>query len=243
MNRMRVMAIALAVGALLALPPILRAQEPAVDLEAAGRRPAEVERDRTSMPVAVLEWIGLERGDAVADLQAGSGYHSWIFSQWVGPEGVVFAQSSYRPDTLIARIESGDLQAAGNVHYVARIEDLPEDSLDLVFTDRNYHDLDPPEVPAILSRIRRVLKPGAIFAVVDARAVEGRDPEAHRIADNVIVEEVTAAGFELVGSSELLANSEDDHVGPKWEQRDALDRSLIKFRAPAETSPPAGEDP
>ncbi|MBA3584034.1 MAG: hypothetical protein H0W36_05815 [Gemmatimonadetes bacterium] len=70
--------------------------------------------------------------------------------------------------------------------------------------------------------------------MIDARAAEGRDEEAHRIADDVIIVEVTAAGFELVDSSELFANPDDDHVGGKFDQRDSLDRSLLKFQKPAE---------
>ncbi|MFN2382981.1 MAG: methyltransferase domain-containing protein, partial [Gemmatimonadota bacterium] len=152
-------------------------------------------------------------------------------SQWVGAEGIVFSQSSYKPDTLKARISSGDLAAAGNVVYLAALSELPTDSLDLVFTDRNYHDFPADRVGEVLGEIHRALKPGGTFAVIDARAVEGRDEEGHRIADAVIIAEVTAAGFELADQSEMLANPDDDHVGPKWDQRDALDRSLLKFKA------------
>jgi predicted methyltransferase len=210
------------------------AQEPSVDLNAAGRRADEKARDATSKPVEVLEWIDLEKDAVVADLQAGRGYHSWIFSQWVGPGGVVFSQSSFRPDTLKARIESGDLKAAGNVVYVEQIASIPDDTLDLAFTDRNYHDFDSERIPEILATIKQKLKPGGLFVVIDARAAEGRDKEAHRIADDVIITEVTAAGFELVDSSEMLANPEDDHVGGDFDSRDSLDRSLLKFRKPAE---------
>lgn len=230
---MRTLTPSLHLGAFLALlaPTLLAAQEPAVDLDAEGRRPAEIQRDATSKPLEVIEWIGLEGGAAVADLMAGSGYHSWIFSRYVGPEGEVWAQSSYRPDTLKARIESGDL-SGGNVHYVEGIEDLPDGRFDLVFTDRNYHDLDPETIQETLATIRGKLKPGGLLVVIDARADQGRDTEAHRIADQVIVDEVTAAGFELVESSEMLANPEDDHQGADFENRDSLDRSLLKFRSP-----------
>ena len=222
------------VALLIAVAGTALAQEPSVDLATEGRRPAEIARDASSKPIEVLEWIGLESGAAVADLYAGSGYHSWIFSQWVGPEGIVFSQSSFRPDTLKARIESGDLAAAGNVVYLASITELPDDSLDLVFTDRNYHDMPVERIGEILGTIKAKLKPGGLFVVIDARAAQGRDKEAHRIADDVIVSEVTAAGFELVESSEMLANPEDDHVGGDFESRDTLDRSLLKFRKPEE---------
>ncbi len=210
----------------------LLAQEPSVDLAAAGRRPAEIARDTSSHPVEVIEWIGLERGATVADLNAGTGYHSWIFSQWVGPEGTVYTQSSYRPDTLKARVESGDLAAAGNVHYVPAIADIPDGSLDLAFTDRNYHDIPEDQVATVLATIKSKLKPGGLFVVIDARALGGRDKDAHRIADDVVISEVTDAGFELVEQSEMLANPDDDHVGPHFDDRDTLDRSLLKFQKP-----------
>jgi predicted methyltransferase len=228
MNPTRAFLTLAAVGALLA--PAVHAQD--VDLNSEGRRPAEIARDASSKPVEVLEWIGLEEGATVADILAGTGYHSWIFAQWVGPEGHVYSQHSpARADTLKARIESGDL-ATGYVHYVERISELPE-GLDLAFTDRNYHDFPVDQVPTILAAIHSKVKPGGLFVVIDARATEGRDTEAHRIADDVIVQEVTAAGFELVEKSELLANPADDHVGGDFENRDSLDRSLIKFRKPA----------
>ncbi len=220
-------------AAALVVPSAISAQEQPVDLNAPDRRAAEVERDATSMPLEVNGWIGIQPGWSVADLSAGTGYHSWIFRQWVGPEGHVWSQSSYRPDTLKARIESGDL-AAENVHYVAQITDLPDNQFDLVFTDRNYHDFPPDRIPEILAAIQQKLKPGGLFVVVDARADEGRDTEGHRIADQVIIDEVTAAGFELVETSEMLANPEDDRSGADFGgNRNALDRSLIKFQKPA----------
>ncbi|HUP21130.1 MAG TPA: methyltransferase domain-containing protein [Gemmatimonadota bacterium] len=229
MNRIGTFLTLAAAGALLA--PAANAQD--VDLNAAGRRPAEIARDESSKPVEVLEWIGLEEGATVADLMAGTGYHSWIFAQWVGPEGHVYSQSSpSRADTLRARIDSGDL-ATGYVHYVERISDLSDGAFDLMFTDRNYHDLPPDQIPTVLATIQSKLKPGGLFVVIDARATEGRDTKAHRIADDVIVEEVTAAGFELVEKSEMMANPADDHVGGDFENRDSLDRSLIKFQKPA----------
>ena len=203
-----------------------------VDLAAEGRPAAEKERDASSKPMEVLQWIGLEEGDSVLDIQSGGGYHMWIFSDAVGPEGKVYSQSSFRPESLQARIASGATPEA-NVSFVSDIAEVPDASLDLAFTDRNYHDVNPGEVSAWLATLMSKLEPGGLFVVIDAEAAEGRDLESHRIASDVIVSEVTAAGFELVEESDLFANPADDHVGPKWDQRDSLDRSLIKFRKPA----------
>ena len=221
----------LACLALAVLPGALQAQEISVDLEAEGRPAAEKTRDASSKPLEVLGWIGLEEGAAVLDIQAGGGYHTWIFSDAVGAEGTVYSQSSYQPESLQARIASGATPEA-NVTFVSQVAEVPDGSLDLAFTDRNYHDVSPENMAAWLETVQAKLKPGGLFVVIDAEAASGRDTESHRIASDVIVEEVTGAGFELVDESDLLANPADDHVGPKWDQRDSLDRSLIKFRKP-----------
>ncbi|HUP01380.1 MAG TPA: methyltransferase domain-containing protein [Gemmatimonadota bacterium] len=219
-------------------------QEMPVDLNAPGRQAEDVARDKWSKPLEVFTWLEVEPGDVIVDFHAGSGYNTWILSQWVGPEGVVYTESPDRyAEEIQTRLESGDLKDAGNVVYVPGIEDLPDDGLDLFFISRNYHDVPAEEIPAFLAEVRRTLKPGGIFAVIDARTPEGRDEEAHRIADAVIIEETTAAGLELVESSELLANPEDDHVGPQWDRREQLDQSLLKFREPAAETEPAGDSP
>lgn len=210
----------------------LGAQEITVNLDAEGRPADEKARDATSKPMEVLDWIGLEEGASVLDIQSGGGYHMWIFSDAVGPEGKVYSQSAYKPESLQARIAAGATPEA-NVTFVSQASEVPDGTLDLAFTDRNYHDVGIEDIPTWLGTLMSKLKPGGLFVVIDAEAAEGRDEESHRIASDVIVTEVTGAGFELVEQSDLFANPEDDHVGPKWEERDSLDRSLIKFQKPA----------
>lgn len=223
--------------ALLTVPASGWGQRSAVDLDAPDRPSEEKARDAFSKPLEMLAWIGVEPGDVALDYHSGSGYNTRILAEWVGPDGVVFTEmSGRRAEALLERLESGDLADAGNVVYVDALSKIPTDTLDLFLTVRNYHDLDPEQVSGFLAEVDRVLAPGGAFVVVDARAAEGRDAEGHRIADEVIVSEVTAAGFELVDSSELLANPDDDHQGAQWESREGLDQSLLKFRASADES-------
>ena len=46
--------------------------------------------------------------------------------------------------------------------------------------------------------------------------------------------EVLAAGFEFVGSSDVIANSADDHKSAVFEKglHDKTDRYVLKFRRP-----------
>jgi predicted methyltransferase len=211
-----------------------------VDLNSPNRPLDEIERDQWSKPIETLQWIGLEPGDVVVDFHAGGGYATWILSHWVGPEGVVFTEmSGRRGGALKERVATGDLAEVGNVIFAGSIEELPTDSLDVFYVVRNYHDYDADEVSGFLDHVARSLKPGGLFVVVDVRAREGRDEDGHRIAEEVVIEETTAAGFELVDSTDLLANPDDTYEGAQWDNRNELDHFALKFRAPESET---GED-
>ena len=118
---------------------------------------------------------------------------------------------------------------------IKTVEDLPADSLDVVLTVRNYHDISEERLQGWLAGIHRALKPGGVFAVVDVRTKpgdEGRATELHRIAEDTVVAEVTAAGFELEGRSDLLANANDTYGSSEFGNREATDRMVLKFRKP-----------
>lgn len=223
------------VVALFALATTAPAQDaPPVNLDDPDRPESERERDRWSKPIEVLEWIGVEPGDDVVDYHAGSGYATWILSRWVGPEGTVYAEMPGGDDELEERIETGDLAEVGNVEFVAGIDELPTDGLDLFYIVRYYHDIDAGDAPSFLDEVGRTLRPGGLLVVIDARTDEGRDEDAHRIADDTVIDEITAAGFELVESTDLLANPDDDHEGAGWDNRNRLDHMALKFRWPGD---------
>src|SRR5688572_9304722 len=109
----------------LALLPQSGLAQITVNLDAEGRPAAEKERDATSKPMEVLEWIGVEEGGVVLDIQSGGGYHVWIFSDAVGAAGKVYSQSSFRPESLQARIASGATPEA-NVTFVSEVAEVPD---------------------------------------------------------------------------------------------------------------------
>lgn len=240
MSRIHALLLALTLAAL-ALPAAAAAQQPGVNLDDPSRMADDKARDQYSKPLQMLEWAGLEPGAAVVDYHSGSGYNTWVLSKWVGPDGIVFTEDPPKyAKTLKERLATGDLSDAGNVVYVEDLAAVPADSIDLVLTVRNYHDVPKDQIPAFLAEVQRILKPGGLFVVADARTDEGRDVPSHRIADQVILDEVTGAGFTLVKQSDMLHNPNDDHQGPKWEEREKLDVSLFEFRAPEQSAEAAG---
>jgi predicted methyltransferase len=82
------------------------------------------------------------------------------------------------------------------------------------------------------------LKPGGVFFIVDHAAGSGTgatlSPQLHRIDRATVISEVTAAGFQLVGESDILHNPADDHSRTVFDPaiRMKTDQFILKFRRP-----------
>jgi predicted methyltransferase len=113
--------------------------------------------------------------------------------------------------------------------------------VDLIFTAQNYHDLHNSQaldVAAFNKSVFDALKPGGLFVIVDHSAEKGsgsRDTSTlHRIDAETVKSEVTAAGFEFVGGSEILKNASDDRTAKVFDPavRGKTDQFILKFRKP-----------
>jgi len=200
-------------------------------------REQEVARDEGSKPQEVMDFLGVQPGDSVADIFAGGGYHTYLLSQRVGASGRVYAQG-YSPG-LRARVERGDLAGAANVVLVDSLSDLPEGRLDAAIIVRGYHLF--PDPKALFEPLMRALEPGGVVGVVEVRLGRdhGHDMETHRMGDQQVIDEFTDAGFDFGGASDILRNPADDHT-EFWEGRRHLtDRMLLKFAKPGQPVPPA----
>ena len=106
-----------------------------------------------------------------------------------------------------------------NITQIAAISDAEAGSVDYAMTALNFHDFhnsNPAAAQGILAQVKDALKPGGILGIIDHEGTSGADNQTlHRIAFDEVVKAVTGAGYVLVGSSELLDNTADDHsVGP-----------------------------
>ena len=215
------------------------------------RPQADRDRDADRKPAECIAFAGLKPGDRIADLIPGGGYFTRIFSGVVGPKGQVFAVAPpKRPDAPPDRPEpSAAVRAiAADPHYsnvtvsvekVAELK-LPE-KLDMVWTSQNYHDVHNVkdiDVGAFNKAVFNGLKPGGIYIVIDHATEKGAGFTAtstlHRSDPDAVKAEVMAAGFEFVGSSDVIASPSDDHKTAVFEQglHDKTDRYVLKFRRP-----------
>lgn len=214
-------------------------------------RPAdERAMDAERKPVEVLAFTGIKRGDKVVDLMPGNGYYTRLFSKVVGPMGAVYAVQPTEMDKVAPKGLQSLHRFAGTPAYpnvVVLVQpigamQLPK-NLDMVWTSQNYHDLhDPfmgsPNMARINKAIYSALKPGGVYIVLDHAAAAGtgvsKTNDLHRIDPAAVKAELTAAGFEFVGESDVLSNPSDDHTLPIFDTsiKGKTDKFIYKFRKP-----------
>ncbi len=173
---------------------------PAIDAEAQNKGFTSENRETFANRVEIAAAVGLKPGMAIADVGAGTGIYEPVFSKSVGAAGKVYAVDISKP--LLAFIEKS-MKAAGvaNVTTVVGTDksiSLPPGSVDVVFTSDVYHHFEYPQ--AILADIRRALKDGGQFIVVDYDHIPGVTPPtllSHvRTDKKTVIAEVTQAGFQ-----------------------------------------------
>lgn len=213
-------------------------------------------RDEGFKPLEVYSFFGVEPGLTVGDLWTARGYNAHILAHAVGPDGRLVAiirpyerTAEATEQARAALTERFSAAGLDNFEIVGQLSDLPEDSLDILITVRNYHDLGEQEARlAALPDIMRVIKPGGILGVVDAHTDQTgeRDESVHRINSDLAREEITSAGFEFVAESDVLHNPEDtydfdgrERAGVRGATEDApvhryfIHRWVHKYRKPA----------
>jgi predicted methyltransferase len=211
-----------------------------------GARPAEdKQRDADRKPAETLTFAGVKPGDTVVELAPGKGYYTRLLSAVVGPKGKVYAVTSPpKPDAPPPPVQA----IAADPHYgdvtvmLQRVADLKlPQSVDLVWTSQNYHDfhnIPDVDVATINRAVFAALKSGGTYLVLDHAADAGsgaRDTNTlHRIDEETVKQEVTAAGFKLAGESDMLRNKSDPHTAKVFdpEIRGHTDQFLLKFRKP-----------
>ena len=190
-------------------------------------------------PKETLEFFGVEPGMTVVDTLPGNPWYSGILIDYLGPEGKVVGAdysedmwtkfgdfsppagakatwaADWTADAESWRDDDGDA-AVGAFAYGSAPDDMAG-TVDVVLMIRAVHHFNRLEgdyFTEALADTMKVLKPGGIVGVVQHRAQEDM-PDDWAKGDNgyvkqsQIVSVFEAAGFELVGSSDVNANPAD----------------------------------
>ena len=160
---------------------------------------------------------------------------------WQPGEFVAF-QSSYGEQ--LAAVDAAYENVSGQTDAFADL-DLPDGTLDLAFTAQNYHDfhLDPfpaETAGAVNAEIFAALKPCGRYVVIDHHAEAGSGFAAsnslHRAEEAAVTAEIEAAGFRLIGTSDVLENADDPLTANVFDEgiRGRTSQFLLVFQKPGE---------
>lgn len=165
-------------------------------------------RDAFDHRQEIVAVLGVKPGMTVADVGAGTGLFTRLFSPLVGEAGKVFAVDV--TPTFVAHVEeTAKEQGLKNVVGVVCTPNdvrLPPQSVDLVFICDVYHHFEFPQ--ATMLSIRKALKPDGRLVLIDFHRIKGVSSDFimnHvRAGQEVFTREIIDAGFKPLGEEKNL---------------------------------------
>ena len=154
------------------------------------------EREMEENTSQLLKNLAVKPGMVVADIGAGSGYHSTLLSKMVG-NGKVYAVD-IEPEMIAylnERIKQEKLSRIVPVLSTEKNVALPENSVDIILLVDVYHEFSFPYEMAL--SMRSALKPGGKLVLVEFRTEDPTVPikTIHKMSERQSVKELKAAGF------------------------------------------------
>ena len=164
------------------------------------------EREKEEAPTKMIESLKLKAGDVVADIGAGSGYHTFRMAKMVGPKGKVYAVD-IQPEMLEMIRHRMKIEKVKNVEPVKGTETdpkLPAGALDLILMVDVYHEFSHPY--EMTEGMVKALKPGGRLAFVEFRL---EDPEVpiklvHKMTEKQVKKEMEPHPLKWVSTNEDL---------------------------------------
>jgi len=166
------------------------------------RRSTEEHREALNENGEIARLLDITPGMTVADIGAGSGYHTVRLSPRVGPTGTVIAEDvkmDYLAE-LAKRIEQLKLTnvklALGEPHDPR----LPASSLDVAILVHMYHEIAQPY--ALLYNLVPAFKSGARIGIVD----QERPTQEHGTPIELLRCELAAVGYRAIATHQLAGD-------------------------------------
>jgi len=169
------------------------------------------ERLKWLSPGDVIAALDIQKGMAVADIGAGTGYFSIPIADWLGAPGVVYAVD-LQPEML--RLLKKKLRHGKNPCKIELLQGaadrvpLPDRSADLVLLANIWHELD--SIEAVLKETRRLLKSRGRLAILDWRAEFSSPPgppQEHRTSDTAVCDMLRSQSWVVQTSKTIGAFS------------------------------------
>lgn len=232
------------------VPATAQQYDDEIDAAVANSARAESNKNRDALrkPAQVIKFMGTEPGMTVLDMYADGSYYTEILAGLVGESGRVishlFPEAGMDPDNRTTTYIRTSDHMKNVVPIFADINDLDlkENSIDQLYIIQFYHDfyfkpLDV-DLDRILSLYKKILKPGGVVAIVDHEAVKGSPSSVgdtlHRIDPDIVISDMTKAGFSYEGILDILLNDTDDKSISVFDDavRGKTSRFILKFTNP-----------
>ena len=154
------------------------------------------EREREENTSLLLKNLAVKPGMVIADIGAGSGYHSALLSKMVG-SGKVFAVD-VEPEMIAYLNERINQEKLSRIVPVLSTEQklyLPENTIDMMLLVDVYHEFSYPYEMAL--SMLAALKPGGKLVLVEFRSEDPTVPikTIHKMSEVQAIKEFKAAGF------------------------------------------------
>ena len=149
----------------------------------------------------IVNAIGLQPGQAIADVGAGTGLFEPLFANKVGSSGTVYAVdiSPNFIQYIKERARERGLTQVKTILNSERSAELPANSVDFVFVCDTYHHFV--YYQDMLASIHSALRAGGQLIIVEFDKVPGKSPafimQHVRATKQEVTAEVEAAGFKL----------------------------------------------
>lgn len=165
-------------------------------------RSAEDHRDALDENGQIARLLEIKPGMTIADIGAGSGYHTVRLSPRVGPTGTVIAEDVMQDylAALARRIEQMKLTSVKLALGEPHDPRLPASSLDAAILVHMYHEIAQPY--ALLYNLVPAFKPGARIGIVD----QERPTPEHGTPIELLRCELAAVGYHATATYQLAGD-------------------------------------
>ena len=229
------------------------------------RTPDNLARDKYRNPAATLSFFGVKPGQTVVELWPGGGWYTEILVPHANAGGGTYyaAAGWERGLNRVKEWQGANPELYGNIKLAefpnaGTNPKVPDGSADVVLTFRNVHNWRFGGADGTANAFRQIyamLKPGGTLGVVDHRLNESQpialEEKSGYMKESSVIAFAEAAGFKLVGKSEINANPKDTKdyekgvwtLPPRFAEGDVdrakyaaigeSDRMTLKFVKPA----------
>jgi ubiquinone/menaquinone biosynthesis C-methylase UbiE len=152
------------------------------------------EREEEEAPQKLLKALEVKEGMVIADVGAGSGYHSIMIAPLVGPKGKVIASDIQQEmlDLIAKKAKDRKVTNVETVKGTATDPKLPAGKVDLILMVDVYHEFEHPF--EMTEKMVAALAPSGRLVFVEFRLEDDKVPIKllHKMSERQVIKEMAA---------------------------------------------------